>query len=243
MKNKVIDDFDSAVAGIKDGASIMVGGFGPPGLPQNLTAALLRHNAKDLTVITNRADQLWAHAHSGMLVEQGRVKKICCAFAAAMHPSKAAEFDRLHEAGAFEVELMPQGTLVERMRAAASGLGGVYTPAGVGTEIADGKEEKVINGRTYILELPLSADYAFIRATTADTFGNLQYHLSQRNFGPIMAMAARTTLVEIEGDIVAVGGLDPNHIHTPGIFVNGVIKIPPAPEGLWTTPAERRAAR
>lgn len=242
MKNKVVDSFDAAVADIQDGASIMIGGFGPPGFPQNLVAALLRTSAKDLTIISNRADQSWAKAHPGMLVEQGRVKKVYCAFSAATHPSQAAEFDRLHEAGAFEAELMPQGTLVERMRAAAGGLGGIYTQAGVGTEIAIGKEHKEINGKTYILELPLTADYAFIRASRADTYGNLQYELTQRNFAPIMAMAARTTLVEIEDEIIPVGTMDPSQVHTPGICVDRVIKIPPAPEGLWTTPADRRVA-
>ena len=186
----------------------MVGGFGPPGFPQNLTAALIRHRAHDLTIITNRADQDWAKAHAGMLVEQGRVRKVYCAFSAATHPSQAAEFDRLHEAGAFEVELIPQGTLVERMRAAAAGIGAFYTPTGVGTEIAEGKEHKVIDGRTYILEYPLPADYAFIRATRSDTFGNIQYYLTQRNFNPVMAMAAKTTIAEIEGDIVPVGSID-----------------------------------
>lgn len=242
MKNKTLATFDAAVEPIGDGASIMIGGFSAPGLPQNLVAALLRHSATDLTIITNRADQLWAHAHAGTLVEQGRVRKVFCSFSAATHPSKAAEFDRLHEAGAFEAELMPQGTLVERMRAAAAGLGGIYTPTGVGTEIAEGKEVRSLNGRDYVLELPLAADYAFIRAFTADTAGNLQFQLTQRNFAPIMAMAARTTLVEVEGDIVAPGEIHPDHIHTPGIFVDALVAIPPAPNGLWTTPADRRTA-
>jgi 3-oxoacid CoA-transferase A subunit len=242
MKNKVVDSFDAAVADIQDGASIMIGGFGPPGFPQNLVAALIRTSATDLTIISNRADQLWAKAHPGILVAEGRVKKVYCAFSAATHPSQAAEFDRLHEAGTFEAELMPQGTLVERMRAAAGGLGGIYTPAGVGTEIAVGKEHKQINGKTYILELPLAADFAFIRASRADTCGNLQFDLTQRNFAPIMAMAASTTLVEIEDEIVPIGAIDPSHVHTPGICVDRIIKIPPAPEGLWTTPTDRRVA-
>ena len=241
MRNKVVESFDEAAADIPDGASIMVGGFGPPGLPQNLIAALLRHAPKELTIIVNRADQTWAKAHSGMLVEQGLVRKVCCAFSAATHPSRVTEFDRLHEAGAFEAELMPQGTLVERIRAAAAGIGAFYTPAGVGTEIADGKEHKVIGGRTYILEYPLPADYAFIRASRADTFGNLQYHLTQRNFSPVMAMAAETTIAEIEGDIVEVGTFDPDNVHTAGIFVDRVVKIPPPPEGLWTVPNDLRA--
>ena len=240
MRNKVLDNFDEAVADIPDGASIAFGGFGPPGFPQNLTAALLRSKARDLTIISNRADQLWAKAHPGMLVEQGRVRKVYCAFSAATHPSKAAEFDRLHESGAFEAELMPQGTLVERLRAAAAGLGGIYTPAGVGTEIAEGKEHKTINGKTYILELPLHADFAFIRAYRADTVGNLQYELTQRNFAPVMAMAARTTIVEVEGEIVEPGQMDPNQVHTPGICVDRLIAIPPPPQGLWTLPADRR---
>jgi 3-oxoadipate CoA-transferase alpha subunit len=126
------------------------------------------------------------------------------------------------------------------MRAAAAGIGAFYTRASIGTELAETKEHRVIDGKEYVLEYPLAADYAFIRATRADTFGNLQYHGTQRNFNPIMAMAARVTVAEIEGDIVEPGGIDPDHVHTPGIFVDRIIKVPPRPEGLWTLPEDRR---
>ena len=241
MKNKVLNSFDEAVADIPNGASIMVGGFGPPGLPQNLLGALIRQGATDLTIITNRGDQTNAKANTGHLVELRRVRKVYCAFSASPHPSQASVFEELTESGEMEAELMPQGTLVERMRAAASGIGAFYTQASVGTELAAEKETRVIDGKTYVLEYPLHADYAFIRADTSDTFGNLQYDLTQRNFNPIMAMAAKTTLVEIEGEIIEVGGMDPNNVHTPGIFVDRVIKIPPAPEGLWTLPSDRNS--
>ena len=241
MKNKVFASFDDAVADIPDGASIMVGGFGPPGLPQNLLAALIRQGAKDLTIITNRGDQTNAKANTGHLVELRRVKKVCCAFSASPHPSQRNLFEELNESGELEAELMPQGTLVERMRAAAAGIGAFYTRASVGTELAAEKETRVIDGKEYVLEYALPADYAFIRAHTSDTYGNLQYELTQRNFNPIMAMAAKCTLVEIEGDIVELGAMDPNQVHTPGIFVDRVVKIPPPPEGLWTDPSERRA--
>ena len=240
MRNKVLETFDEAVSDIPDGSSLMLGGFGPPGMPQNLTGALLRRGVKDLTVIVNRLDSSWSEADQGKLLERGFVRKVCCAFSASPHPSQVTEFERLHEAGLFEAELIPQGTMVERMRAAAAGIGAFYTPTGVGTEIAEGKEHKVINGRTYILEYPLPADYAFIRATRADTFGNLQYHMTQRNFNPVMAMASKNTFAEIEESIEEPGCLDPDHIHTPGIFIDRIVKIPPPPEGLWTFPSERR---
>ena len=184
MKNKVLVTFDDAVADIPDGASIMVGGFGPPGLPQNLLAALIRQGATDLTIITNRGDQTNAKANTGHLVELRRVKKVCCAFSASPHPSQRNLFEELNESGELEAELMPQGTLVERMRAAAAGIGAFYTRASVGTELAEHKETRVINGLEYVLEYPLPADYAFIRAYTSDTYGNLQYDLTQRNFNP-----------------------------------------------------------
>ena len=157
MKNKVLATFDDAVADIPDGASIMVGGFGPPGLPQNLLAALIRQGATDLTIITNRGDQTNAKANTGHLVELRRVKKVCCAFSASPHPSQRNLFEELNESGELEAELMPQGTLVERMRAAAAGIGAFYTRASVGTELAEHKETRVINGLEYVLEYPLPA--------------------------------------------------------------------------------------
>ena len=243
MKNKVCSSFDEAVADVPDGATVMIGGFGPPGLPQNLLAALVRQGAKDLMLIANRVDQATVKVSGMHLVAEGRVRKIVCAFSASPHPSKKTALEQLHEDGKLDAELVPQGTMVERMRAAAAGLGAIYTPTGVGTEIAQGKECRTINGREYILEFALPADYALIRATRTDTFGNLQYHRTQRNFNPVMAMAAKTTIVEIEGEILEVGAMDPDQVHTPGIFVDHIVKIPPPPEGLWTSPSEHRALR
>ena len=154
-----------------------------------------------------------------------------CAFTSPTHPSRTSAFVRLFNCGEIEGETVPQGTLAERIRAAGAGIGAFYTPAGVGTEVVEGKEHREINGRTYVLEYPLPADYAFIRAWRADTFGNLQYRLSQRNFNPIMAMAATTTVVEVENDIVEAGTLDPDHVHTPGIYVDRVVRIPS--DGIW----------
>jgi len=139
----------------------------------------------------------------------------------------------MYNEGQIEAELVPQGTMAERIRAAGAGIGGFYTPTSVGTELAEGKEHREINGRTYVLEYPLHADYAFIRAWKADTFGNLQFRLAQRNFNPIMAMAATTTIVEVENDIVEMGELDPDHVHTPGIYVSRIVRIPPPPDGIW----------
>jgi len=154
-----------------------------------------------------------------------------CAFTAATHPSQVTTFVRMYNEGKLDAELLPQGALAERVLAAASGIGAFYTPASVGTELAEGKEHLEINGRTYVLEYPLHADYAFIRAWKADTLGNLQFRLSQRNFNPIMAMAARITVVEVENDIVAAGELDPDHIHVPSVYVDRLVRIPP--DGIW----------
>ena len=238
MKSKVYETFDEAVADIPDGTTIMFAGFGPPGTPRNLIAALFRQGAKNLTGISNHHGRLGNRMDVGRLVEAGRMKKMICAFTAAPHPSRALAFEKLYEAGEIEGELVPQGTLAERIRAAGAGIGAFYTPTGVGTEIAEGKEHRVINGREYLLEYPLHADYAFIRAYRADSFGNLQYRLAQRNFNPIMAQAARITIVEVEEEILEPGSFDPDQVHTPSIFVNRLVKIPPAPEGIWDTEVE-----
>ena len=235
MKNKVYNTFEEAVAEIPDGSTIMFPGFGPPGTPRNLIAALLRQGAKDLTGISNHHGYVGKLMDVGRLVEAGRIKKMVCAFTAAPHPSLVLAFEKRHEAGEIEAELVPQGTLAERIRAAGSGIGAFYTPTGVGTEVAQGKEPRTINGRDYILEYPLHADYAFIRAYRADTWGNLQYRMAQRNFNPIMAQAARTTIVEVEEDILEPGVFDPDHVHTPGIYVDRLVQIPPIPEGIWET--------
>jgi 3-oxoacid CoA-transferase A subunit len=231
MKNKIYQTFDEAVADVPDGSVFMSPGFGGVGLPRNLLAALNRQGAKNLTGISNNAGTVDAKVDVGTLIAAGQVKKMVCAFTAPTHPSQVTPFVRMYNNGEVDAELLPQGTLAERIRAAAAGIGAFYTPASVGTELAVDKEHREINGRMYVLEYPLHADYAFIRAWKADTLGNLQFHLAQRNFNPIMAMAARITIVEVENDIVAAGELDPNHIHVPGVYVDRLIRIPP--DGIW----------
>ena len=231
MQQKIYQTFDEAVADIPDGAVFMSPGFGGVGVPRNLLAALLRQGAKNLTGISNNAGTLDGKVDIGTLIDAGQVKKMYCAFTAPTHPSRVTPFVRLYNNGEIDAELLPQGTLAERIRAAAAGIGAFYTPASVGTELAAGKEHREINGRMYVLEYPLHADYAFIRAWKADTLGNLQFHLAQRNFNPIMAMAARITIVEVENDIVTAGELDPNHIHVPGVYVDRLVRIPP--DGIW----------
>ena len=231
MKNKIYQTFDEAVADVPDGAVFMSPGFGGVGVPRNLLAALHRQGARNLTGISNNAGTLDAKVDVGTLVAAGQVKKMICAFTAPTHPSQVTPFVRMYNNGEVDAELVPQGTLAERIRAAAAGIGAFYTPASVGTELAEGKEHREIRGRVYVLEYPLEADYALIRAWRADAFGNLQFRLAQRNFNPIMAMAARTTIVEVENDIVAVGELDPDQIHVPGVYVDRLVRIPP--DGIW----------
>ncbi len=232
MKNKVYQTFDEAVADIPSGVSIMFPEFGGVGSAQNLIAALHRQGAHDLTGISNNHDGgIDGRMDVGTLVEAGRIKKMICAFTAPTHPSQMTPFTRRYNDGAIEGELVPQGTLAERIRAAGAGIGAFYTLASVGTELAAGKEHREIDGRTYVLEFPLFADYAFIRAWKADTLGNLQFRLAQRNFNPIMAMAARITIAEVENDIVPAGELDPDQIHTPGVYVDRILHIPP--DGIW----------
>lgn len=227
MKNKIYQNFDVAVADIADGSVFMSPGFSGVGVPRNLLAALHRQGAKNLTGISNNCGTLDEKVDVGTLIEAGQVKKMYAAFTSPTHPSQISPFVRMYNEGTIDAETVPQGTLAERIRAAASGIGAFYTPASVGTELAEGKEHREIDGRTYVLEFPLHADYALIRAFRADTFGNLQFRLTQRNFNPIMAMAARVTIVEVEDDIVSVGELDPDKVHVPGVYVNRLVKIPP----------------
>ena len=227
MKNKVYPDFDAAVADVPDGITFMSPGFGGVGIPRNLLAALHRQGAKNLSGISNNAGTMDDKVDVGTLIQAGQVRKMVCAFTAPTHPSQITPFVNMYNNDEIEAELVPQGTLAERMRAAASGIGGFYTPSSVGTELAEGKEHREINGRTYVLEYPLPADYAFIRAWRADTFGNLQFRLAQRNFNPIMAMAADITVVEVEDAIVEPGELDADQIHLPGVYVDRLVKIPP----------------
>ena len=227
MEPKVLSSFDEAVGDIPDGASILLGGFGP-GTAHNLMAALHRQGARDLTLIANTTSP-GGGAPQGIvtgttLVAERRVRKVVLAFTASTHPSRRSPLEGLNEAGEIEAELVPQGTLAERIRAGGAGIPAFYTPTGVGTEIAEGKEHRVFNGRTYILEQAITADYAFVRAWRADEFGNLVYRLSQRNFNPLMAAAARCTIAEVE-EIVPIGSIDPDHVHTPGIYVQRIVKI------------------
>jgi len=226
MKNKIYETMDAAVADIPDGVTILSPGFSGVGVPRNLLAALNRQGAKGLTGVSNNAGTVDENIDIGTLVEAGQMKKMICAFTAATHPSQVTPFTRMYNNDEIDAELVPQGTLAERMRAAASGIGGFYTPTSVGTELAEGKEHREINGRTYVLEFPMPADYAFIRAWKADTFGNLQFRLAQRNFNPIMAMAATVTIVELENEPVSVGELDPDQIHVPGVYVDRLVSLP-----------------
>ncbi len=232
MKSKVYATFDDAVADMSDSATLMVPGFGGVGVPRNLLEALSRQGARDLTVVSNNHGVLDDQIDAGTLVENDQVRKMICAFTAPTHPSRITSFVQRYNDGEIEAELLPQGTLAERIRAAASGIGGFYTPASVGTELAEGKEHREINGRVYVLEYPLPADYALIRAWKADSLGNLQFRMAGRSFNPIMAMAAKTTIVEVENDIVAAGELDPDHVHVPGVYVHRLVPIPA--DGIWT---------
>ena len=231
MKNKVYQSFDEAVADVPDGITFMSPGFGGVGIPRNLLAALHRQGAKNLTGVSNNAGTLDEKVDVGTVIGAGQVKKMICAFTAPTHPSQVTPFVQMYNDDEIDAELVPQGTLAERMRAAGAGIGAFYTPASVGTELAEGKEHREINGRTYVLEYPLPAEYAFIRAWRADTFGNLQFRMAQRNFNVVMAMAAQITVVEVEDGIVEPGELDPDKIHVPGVYVDRLVQIPP--DGIW----------
>ncbi len=241
-RSKVFGSFAEAVKDIADGSVVGIGGFAGPGTPYNLTKALLEQGAKKLTCVANTT----GGAHQprmpdiGMLVENGQVAKVICSFTAATRPTDTLPFTKYYESGECDAELVPQGTLAERMRAAGAGIPAFYTPTAVGTELAEGRETRVINGREYLLEYALPLDVAFIRAWKADEAGNLVFRLAQRNFCPLMATAATLTIVEVEEPIVPAGTLDPDLIHVPGIFVQRLVKIPPAPEGLWTVRREER---
>ncbi len=217
MINKQWDSLKSAVADIRDGDVVMIGGFGSSGIPLQLIEALRQHGARELTIISNNAGV--REEGIAALLRDRLVRKMVCSF-----PRSAGSvwFERLYEEGAIELELVPQGTLGERIRAAGAGLGGFYTPTGYGTQLAEGKETRVIDGKGYVLEFAMPADVALIRADKADLWGNLTYNTAGRNFNPLMAMAARTTIVEV-ASVVGVGELDPEHIVTPGIFVNRVV--------------------
>jgi 3-oxoadipate CoA-transferase, alpha subunit len=215
----VVGDADEAVAGIPDGSTVLIGGFGTAGQPIELIYALIRSGVKNLTVVNNNAGN--GRAGLAALLANGQVRKIICSF-----PRQADSyvFDELYRAGKVELELVPQGNLAERMRAAGAGIGAFFSPTGVGTPLAEGKELRTIDGRDYVLEYPITGDVALIKALRADTLGNLVYRKTARNFGPVMATAAKITIVQVS-KIVEPGGIDPEVVITPGIFVDRVVKI------------------
>ena len=220
MIDKSVADAGSAVADIFDGASVMIGGFGTAGMPDELIDALIDRGVGNLTIVNNNA----GNGETGLaaLIKAGRVRKIICSFP---RQSDSHHFDAAYRAGQIELELVPQGNLAARIQAAGSGFGAIFTPTGYGTLLAEGKETREIDGRRYVLEYPIKADFALIKAHKGDRWGNLVYRKTARNFGPIMAMAARTTIAQV-AEIVPLGELDPEAVVTPGIFVQRLVEIP-----------------
>jgi len=220
MIDKFVDSMAEAMAGIRDGSVVLLGGFGQVGQPDALIDGLIAQGAKDLTVVANNAGT--GHTGLARLMELRRVRRIVCSF-----PRSAGSvvFEALYSAGEIELEIVPQGTLAERIRAAGAGIAAFFTPTGVGTRLAEGKEQREINGRTYVLESALAGDVALVEAWRADRFGNLTYRESARNFNPIMATAAKLTIVQTQQTILA-GSLHPEVIVTPGIFVDRVLHVP-----------------
>ena len=217
MIDKIAPSIADAMSGIQDGATVLIGGFGTAGQPMELIDALRRSGVGNLTVVNNNAGN--GDLGLAALLAAGQVRKIICSFP---RQSDSYVFDRLYRSGELELEVVPQGTLAERMRAAGAGIGGFFSPTGVGTLLGEGKERRTIDGRDYILELPLRGDFALIKAHTADTMGNLLYRKTARNFGPVMATAAATTVAQVE-TIVPAGRLDPEAVVTPGIYVQTIV--------------------
>ncbi|KUO09708.1 3-oxoacid CoA-transferase subunit A [Streptomyces sp. DSM 15324] len=216
---EILDSADAAVAGIEDGATVLVGGFGLAGMPFDLIDALIRQGAKDLTIVSNNAGN--GDVGLAALLAAGRVRKVLCSFP---RQSDSWVFDDLYRAGKIELEVVPQGNLAERMRAAGAGIGAFYCPTAVGTPLAEGKEVREIDGRTYLLEYPIKGDYALIGAHVADTMGNLVYRRTARNFGPVMATAATTTIVQVD-QVVEPGTIDPEAVVTPSIYVDRIVQV------------------
>ncbi|MDB5110627.1 MAG: 3-oxoacid CoA-transferase subunit [Mucilaginibacter sp.] len=214
--NKVVNTADEALHDLTDGMTLMLGGFGLCGLPENCIAALVKKGVKDLTCISNNAgvDDFGI----GLMLKQHQVKKMIASYV-----GENAEFERQLLTGELEVELIPQGTLATRCMAAGYGMPAIFTPAGIGTEIAEGKEIRNFNGKDYLMEMAFEADFALIKAWKGDTMGNLIYRSTARNFNPVMAMAGKVTIAEVE-ELVEAGDLDPDHIHTPGIYVHRIFK-------------------
>ena len=228
MINKVVASAAAAVADIADGATVMIGGFGTAGMPSELIDALIARGTKELTIVNNNA----GNGDTGLaaLLKARQVKKIICSF-----PRQVDSwvFDGLYKAGDVELELVPQGNLAERIRAAGAGIGAFYTPTGYGTPLAEGKETRRIDGRDYVLEYPIYADFALIKALRGDRWGNLVYRKTARNFGPIMATAAKCAIAQVR-EIVNLGDLDPEAVVTPGIFVQRVVEVPAAAKLMAT---------
>ena len=218
MINKIVPSLEAAVADIRDGSTILIGGFGGAGMPSAPMSALIAQGANDHTVVNNNA----GNGDTGLaaLIAAKQVRKIICSFP---RQADSGHFDKAYRSGELELELVPQGTLAERIRAAGAGIGGFFTPTAFGTQLAEGKETRRIGDRDYVLELPIHADYALIKADRGDRWGNLTYRMTARNFGPIMASAAKCTIAQVR-ETVELGELDPESVVTPGIFVKRVVK-------------------
>ncbi|MEU5991511.1 3-oxoacid CoA-transferase subunit A [Spirillospora sp. NPDC047418] len=216
---EILESVDEAVQGIEDGSTVLVGGFGFAGMPFDLIDGLIRQGATDLTIVSNNAGN--GDVGLAALLKTGRVRKVLCSFP---RQSDSYVFDELYRAGRIELEIVPQGNLAERMRAAGAGIGAFFCPTGAGTPLAEGKETRTIDGRVHVLEYPIKGDVALISAHRADTLGNLVYRKTARNFGPVMATAAASTIVQV-GDVVPAGGIDPEAVVTPGIFVDRVVRV------------------
>ena len=216
LRSSVLD----ALADIHDGATVMIGGFGGAGQPAELIDGLIAQGARDLVIVNNNA----GNGDTGLaaLLKNGQVRKIICSF-----PRQADShvFDALYRAGKLELELVPQGNLAERIRAAGAGIGGFFTPTGYGTDLAKGKETREIDGRMYVFESPIHADFALIKAEQGDRWGNLTYRKTARNFGPIMAMAAKVSIASVH-EVLDLGSIDPEHVVTPGLFVQRIVQVP-----------------
>jgi 3-oxoadipate CoA-transferase, alpha subunit len=220
MIDKIVPSLAAAVAGIQDGATVLIAGFGNSGIPVELIDALIEQGAKDLTVVSNNAGS--GRTDVAKLLGTGRVRKIMCSYP---RTAGSVVFEEMYSAGKLELELIPQGTLTERIRAGAAGIGGFYTPTAAGTKLAEGKETRIIDGRAHVLEAPIKADVALIKAERADRWGNLTYRLAARNFGPTMAAAGKLTIVQTS-HVVELGAIDPEAVVTPGIFVDRVVHVP-----------------
>jgi 3-oxoadipate CoA-transferase alpha subunit len=224
MLDKTVPSIAEAVRDIHDGATVLVSGFGASGIPTELLVALLAQGARDLTVVNNNGGN--GPLGLSQLFLAGRVRKLICSFARSANPAQpsAAAFAEVYRAGKIELECVPQGIMVERMRAAAAGLGPFFSPVSYGTALAAGKETRVIDGKGYVLEQPLPGDFAFVKARHADRWGNLTYRYAGRNFGPVMCMAAKTAIVQVD-EIVPLGSIEPDHVMTPGVFVQRVVQV------------------